>query len=124
MTAYTTEYYTPEDPVKPSKVVPDGSKINYKFNEGELIAEFKRYVDSTYSQHYSQEKFQALEFIYDGGHGEGFNVGNVLKYAQRYGKKGSRADARKDMTKVVHYALLQLFLHDEETKRLEAEKNP
>jgi hypothetical protein len=96
----------------------DKPTINYKFRERELIEEFQKYIDSTYSQHYSLEKFQALEFIFDGGHGEGFNVGNVLKYAQRYGKKGSRADARKDMTKVLHYALLQLFLHDEETKRL------
>lgn len=94
----------------------------YKFRENELIDEFHKYVDATYNQHYSREKFQALEFIYDGGHGEGFNVGNILKYGQRYGKKGTRADARKDMVKVLHYALLQLYIHDEETKRLASDK--
>lgn len=88
--------------------------INYKFREDELIQEFKKYVDSTYDQHYARDKFQATEFIIDGGHGTGFCVGNVLKYAQRYGKKGTPQDARKDLMKVLHYALIQLYIHDME----------
>jgi hypothetical protein len=87
-------------------------KIDYKFNENTLVAEFKSYIDATYNQHYAKEKFQATEFIIDGGHGTGFCIGNVLKYAQRYGKKGTRDDARKDLMKVLHYALIQLHVHD------------
>lgn len=86
--------------------------IDYKFNEGKLIEEFKTYIDSTYGQHYARDKFQATEFIIDGGHGTGFCIGNVLKYAQRYGKKGTNSDARKDLMKVLHYALIQLYVHD------------
>jgi len=88
------------------------SKIDYKFNEAKLIDEFKEYVDATYGQHYAKDKFQATEFIIDGGHGAGFCIGNVMKYAQRYGKKGSRDDARKDLMKVLHYALIGLYVHD------------
>lgn len=88
--------------------------VDYKFNEGSLIEEFKKYIDSTYDAHYAKDKFQATEFIIDGGHGTGFCMGNVLKYAQRYGKKGSHADARKDLLKVLHYALIQLYIHDTE----------
>lgn len=84
----------------------------YKYNEDALISQFKEYVDSTYSQHYSQNDYQATEFIIDGGHGTGFCIGNVLKYAQRYGKKGNPDDARKDLMKVLHYALIQLHVHD------------
>lgn len=91
------------------------AKIDYKFNEDKLIAEFASYIDSTYNQHYAKEKFQATEFIIDGGHGTGFCIGNVLKYAQRYGKKGTHADARKDLMKVLHYALMQLYIHDKES---------
>ena len=87
---------------------------DYTFDEGKYIEEFKAYVDKTYGQHYARDKFQATEFIIDGGHGTGFCIGNVLKYAQRYGKKGSREDARKDLMKVLHYALLQLYVHDQE----------
>jgi hypothetical protein len=88
--------------------------IDYKYNEGKLIREFQEYIDSTYGQHYSKDKFQATEFIIDGGHGTGFCIGNVMKYAQRYGKKGSTSDARKDLLKVLHYALIQLYIHDKE----------
>ena len=94
----------------------DYTMIDYKFNEGELIDEFKEYIDGTYGQHYAKDKFQATEFIIDGGHGTGFCIGNVLKYAQRYGKKGSHADARKDLMKVLHYALIQLYIHDNEVQ--------
>ena len=87
-------------------------KIDYKFDEKNLINEFQKYIDSTYNSHYSKDKFQATEFIIDGGHGTGFCIGNVLKYAQRYGKKGTDDDARKDLMKVPHYALIQLHVHD------------
>ena len=88
------------------------SGIDYKFNEDILIDEFKDYIDATYDEHYAKDKFQATEFIIDGGHGMGFCIGNVMKYAQRYGKKGSHDDARKDLLKVLHYALIGLYVHD------------
>ncbi|SVC08119.1 uncharacterized protein METZ01_LOCUS260973, partial [marine metagenome] len=63
-------------------------------------------------QHYSLNSFQATEFIIDSGHGEGFCIGNILKYAQRYGKKGGRN--RADLLKVLHYALMMVHVHDKE----------
>lgn len=86
--------------------------IDYKFDEGQYVNELKNYIDATYSGHYSKNNFQATEFIIDGKHGTGFCIGNVLKYAQRYGKKGTSDDARKDLMKVLHYALIQLYIHD------------
>jgi len=90
--------------------------IEYKYNEGELIKEFKGYIDATYGEHYSMNKFQATEFIIDSGHGVGFTVGNVMKYAQRYGKKAGRN--RQDILKVLHYSMMLLYVHDIETKEL------
>lgn len=89
-------------------------KKPYKYNEDNLIRELQEYVDSTYNQHYSTNQFQATEFIIDGGHGVGFTIGNIMKYAQRYGKKGSVNDFRKDLLKVLHYALIALYVHDKE----------
>jgi hypothetical protein len=83
---------------------------DYRYNEDRILAELKSYIDSTYGQHYSRDKFQATEFIIDGGHGEGFCIGNVLKYAQRYGKKDGRN--RKDLLKILHYAIIMLHVHD------------
>jgi len=91
-------------------------EINYKYNEGALLKEFKEYIDATYGEHYSMNKFQATEFIIDNGHGVGFTVGNVMKYAQRYGKKAGRN--RQDILKVLHYALMLLYTHDIETKEI------
>ena len=88
--------------------------IDYKFNEYQNLIDLKDYVDSTYDSHYSKDKFQATEFIIDSGHGEGFCLGNILKYAQRYGKKEGKN--RNDILKVLHYALIALHVHDEENK--------
>ena len=88
--------------------------IDYKFNEYKNLIDLKDYVDSTYNSHYSKDKFQATEFIIDSGHGEGFCLGNILKYAQRYGKKEGKN--RNDILKVLHYALIALHVHDEESK--------
>ena len=87
-------------------------RIDYKFNEDENLNELKKHIDSTYDSHYSKEQFQATEFIVDGGHGTGFCIGNIMKYAQRYGKKGDAAQARKDLMKILHYAIIQLHVHD------------
>lgn len=89
----------------------------YKYNEDKYLEELTKYVDSTYSQHYSRNKYQATEFIIDSGHGTGFCIGNVLKYAQRYGRKGSKEEWRKDLMKVIHYAIIQLYVHDNEVKQ-------
>jgi len=88
----------------------------YKYNEGEALAELEEYIIGTYDGHYGSNKFQATEFIIDGGHGEGFCIGNIMKYAQRYGKKGGKN--RADLLKVLHYALFMLHVHDkQETKK-------
>ena len=88
-------------------------QISYKYNEDKLLQELKEYVDSTYSQHYAQGKIQTTEFIIDNGHGIGHTVGNIIKYAQRYGKKAGRN--RKDILKILHYTLIMLYVHDIET---------
>ena len=85
-------------------------KINYKYNEDNILKELQEYIDNTYSQHYSHKNFQATEFIIDSGHGEGFCIGNILKYGQRYGKKNGKD--RKDLLKVIPYGIMSLYVHD------------
>lgn len=86
--------------------------LDYKFNEGALIEELQAYIDDTYGGHYSKNNFQSTEFIVDCGHGIGFTIGNILKYAQRYGRKGTTEDHRKDLMKVLHYGIIALSIHD------------
>jgi hypothetical protein len=77
-----------------------------------LLQEFKEYINKTYSQHYAGEKFQINEVLIDQGVGLEFFLGNVQKYASRYGKKGEMSEHRKDILKVLHYAILALYDHD------------
>ena len=83
---------------------------DYKYNEGDILARLKEYIDSTYDGHYSKNIFQATEFIIDGGHGEGFCIGNIMKYAQRYGKKNGKD--KKDLLKVLHYGIIALYINE------------
>lgn len=92
--------------------------IEYKFDEGRIIDEIKGYIDGTYDEHYATGKIQATESIIDDGHGTGFCMGNVGKYGRRYGKKGETpAEWRKDLMKVIHYSIIQMYIHDKEHSR-------
>jgi len=107
-----TESSFPED-----DIFPEGKYIDYKYNEDQTLQEIAEYVNNTYGEHYSQNKFQATEFIIDSGHGEGFCLGNMLKYTQRYGKKDTPQEWRKDLMKVIHYTIMMLHVHDLQHKK-------
>ena len=78
--------------------------MDYKFNEDKALESIKEYIDKTYGQHYASGNIQATEFIFDSQHGTGFCIGNIIKYAQRYGKKnGANPD---DLLKIIHYAVM------------------
>ena len=57
-------------------------------------------------------KAKDFVLVIDAGHGEGFCVGNIMKYAMRYGKKDGKS--QKDLLKIIHYALIALHLNQEE----------
>ena len=96
----TTKSKWPDDYLKKQP------KKDYKFSEDIIINDVKKYIDDTYSSHYAKTTKQATEIIIDQGHGTGFCMGNILKYAQRYGKK--EGHNKKDLLKVIHYAVIQL----------------
>ena len=80
--------------------------VDFKFKEDRILKDIIDYVMDTYSSHYAQTQKQATEIIIDQGHGTGFCMGNILKYAQRYGKKDGHNKA--DLMKVIHYVIIQL----------------
>ena len=86
--------------------------MSYKFNEGQLIQELKEQIDGTYGEPYASDKYQATDIIIDSGHGEGFTLGNIMKYAKRYGNKEGKN--RKDLLKILHYGIIMLNVHDTE----------
>ena len=85
--------------------------MKYKFNEDKLLVELKKYIYNTYGQHYASDKYQATDVIVDAGHGEGFCMGNIMKYAMRCGKKDG-TDIEMDLLKIIHYAIIAIHLQD------------
>jgi len=83
----------------------------YKYSEEKILNELKEYITSTYRQHYSagNDQIQTLDLIEACGDGEAFCRSNILKYASRYDKKGT---ARRDIIKILHYAVLLLHFND------------
>ena len=77
-----------------------------KFKEDKVLIWVENYIRATYDLHYSKNKIETTEFVFDAEHGEGFCIGNIIKYAQRYGKKDGYNE--KDLLKIIHYAIILL----------------
>lgn len=87
-----------------------------KYNEEKIVGELMDYIRDTYRQHYSSgdDGIQTLDLIEACGDGEAFCRSNILKYASRYDKKGT---ARRDIMKVLHYAVLLMHFNDKNATR-------
>ena len=46
-------------------------------------------------EHYNPNQIECIDYIESLGHGEGFCIGNVIKYVARYNQKGGVEDLRK-----------------------------
>ena len=90
--------------------------MTLKYNEEALLKELRDYITGTYGQHYSagNDAIQTLDLIEACGDAEAFCRSNILKYASRYDKKGT---ARRDIIKILHYALLLLHFSDKSSNR-------
>lgn len=86
--------------------------MSYKFNEDRVLETIKQHIDKTYNQHYANGKYQATDMIIDSGYGEGFCIGNIMKYAMRFGKKNGKSN--QDLMKIMHYTIIALYVNSKE----------
>lgn len=91
-----------------------------KYSEKEILEEISNYISNTYTGHYSTGGVQTLDLIDSVGDAEAFCRSNILKYASRYDRKGT---ARKDIVKIIHYAVLLLHFNDKTKKANEINTN-
>jgi hypothetical protein len=84
---------------------------DFKYSEDKILDELRIYIQNTYGSHYG-DQIQAQDLIRSMGMAEEFFLGNVIKYASRYGKKSGKN--RDDLLKVLHYTILLLNLNDRE----------
>ena len=106
-----------DDTISFDLTMDEKNKLNkYKYSEDVILKELRDYITGTYNQHYSagDDKIQTLDLIEACGDGESFCRSNILKYASRYDKKGT---ARRDIMKILHYAVLLMHFNDKNAKR-------
>ena len=105
-----------EDSVSFDLTMDETKNNKYKYSEDVILKELQDYITGTYNQHYSagDDKIQTLDLIEACGDGESFCRSNILKYASRYDKKGT---ARRDIMKILHYAVLLMHFNDKNAKR-------
>jgi hypothetical protein len=91
------------------------SDIRNKYHEKEILKEVEEYVSRTYNGHYTGTKHeyrnvQTIDLMASRDLASDFCQANILKYGSRYGSKDGRN--KKDLLKVIHYAMLLLHFDE------------
>ena len=86
-----------------------------KYHEDEILNDIKEYVSRTYNGHYTGTKHeyrnvQTIDLMASRDLASHFCQANILKYGSRYGSKDGRN--KKDLLKVIHYAMLLLHFDE------------
>ena len=86
-----------------------------KYHEKEILKDVEEYVSRTYNGHYTGTKHeyrnvQTLDLMAARDLASDFCQANILKYGSRYGSKDGKN--KKDLMKVIHYAMLLLHFDE------------
>ena len=101
-----------EDPIRPQEIMTDSRN---KYHEKEILKDVEEYVSRTYNGHYTGTKHeyrnvQTIDLMASRDLASDFCQANILKYGSRYGSKDGRN--KKDLLKVIHYAMLLLHFDE------------
>ena len=101
-----------EDPIRPQEIMTDSRN---KYHEKEILEDVEEYVSRTYNGHYTGTKHeyrnvQTIDLMASRDLASDFCQANILKYGSRYGSKDGRN--KKDLLKVIHYAMLLLHFDE------------
>tara|TARA_B100001057_G_scaffold32377_1_gene29397 strand:- start:1342 stop:1989 length:648 start_codon:yes stop_codon:yes gene_type:complete len=87
----------------------------YKYHEEDILKDIEEYVSLTYQGHYTGKSHeyrnvQTIDLMASKELAAAFCQANILKYGSRYGNKDGKN--KKDLMKVIHYAMLLLHFDD------------
>ena len=91
------------------------SDARNKYHEKEILKDVEEYVSRTYNGHYTGTKHeyrnvQTIDLMASRDLASDFCQANILKYGSRYGSKDGKN--KKDLMKVIHYAMLLLHFDE------------
>ena len=109
---WTQEFHREELKKLKSERKQDG---RYKYHETEIINDIEDYISGTYNGHYTGTKHeyrnvQTIDLMASRDLASDFCQANILKYGSRYGSKDGKN--KKDLMKVIHYAMLLLHFDE------------
>ena len=113
---WTREHHQKELDKLNNEVQEKETMANYfKYHEEEILKDIEEYVSATYRGHYTGDtheyrNVQTIDLMAARSLASGFCQSNILKYGSRYGSKDGRE--KKDLLKVIHYAMLLLHFDD------------
>ena len=115
---WTKEYYQEIVDKKLNNEVNQSENMSahyFKYHEDEILKDIESYVSGTYRGHYTgttheYRNVQTLDLMAARDVASGFCQANILKYGSRYGSKDGKS--KKDLLKVIHYAMLLLHFDD------------
>ena len=87
----------------------------FKYHEDEILKDIEEYVSGTYRGHYTgttheYRNVQTIDLMASRDLASDFCQANILKYGSRYGSKDGKS--KKDLLKVIHYAMLLLHFDE------------
>ena len=87
----------------------------FKYHEDEILKDIEEYVSGTYRGHYTgttheYRNVQTIDLMASRDLAANFCQANILKYGSRYGSKDGKS--KKDLLKVIHYAMLLLHFDE------------
>ncbi len=108
------------------KINSEKRDYRYKYHEKEIFEDLETYVSSTYNGHYTgtsheYRNVQTLDLMAAQDIASGFCQANILKYGSRYGSKDGKN--KRDLMKVIHYAMLLLHFDGHYKKSSECDGN-
>ena len=91
----------------------------FKYHEEEILKDIQEYVSGTYQGHYTGKSHeyrnvQTIDLMASKELASAFCQANILKYGSRYGNKDGKN--KKDLMKVIHYAMLLLHFDEHYNK--------
>ena len=113
---WTQDFHKEELDKLNNEVQQSKNMANYfKYHEDEILKDIEEYVSGTYRGHYTgttheYRNVQTLDLMAARDVASGFCQANILKYGSRYGSKDGKS--KKDLLKVIHYAMLLLHFDD------------
>ena len=108
------------------KINSEKRDYRYKYHEKEIFEDLENYISSTYNGHYTgtsheYRNVQTLDLMAAQDIASGFCQANILKYGSRYGSKDGKN--KRDLMKVIHYAMLLLHFDGHYKKSSECDGN-